>query len=147
MEAWLIQGFNGISLASILLLISLGLAFAFGLMGVINMAHGEFIMVGAYTTYVFETIIFGQYLQLSDTTMDWGLWFVLSIPVAFLIAVQLLYQGYLQDHTQQTGDQKSHNTQSHDQPEPTRARPTRPQTSPPHTDKNAGQLHAPSQTP
>ena len=85
MNDWLIQAFNGGSLASILLLISLGLAFAFGLMGVINMAHGEFIMLGAYTTYVFETIIFKQYLQASSETMAWGLWFVLSIPAAFLV--------------------------------------------------------------
>ncbi len=46
MSSLLLQGFNGLSLASILLLISLGLAFSFGLMNVINMAHGEFIMVG-----------------------------------------------------------------------------------------------------
>ncbi len=46
------QLFNGLSLSSILLLISLGLAFCFGLMGVINMAHGEMIMVGAYVTYL-----------------------------------------------------------------------------------------------
>ena len=44
--------FNGLSVGSILLLVALGLAFSFGLMGVINMAHGEFIMVGAYVAYV-----------------------------------------------------------------------------------------------
>ena len=46
--------FNGLSLSSILLLAALGLAITFGLMGIINMAHGEFIMVGAYTTYVVQ---------------------------------------------------------------------------------------------
>jgi len=46
------QGFNGISLASILLLAALGLALSFGLMGVINMAHGELLMTGGYLTYV-----------------------------------------------------------------------------------------------
>ena len=54
MDAIILQLFNGLSLSSILLMVSLGLVFAFGLMGVINMAHGEFIMVGAYVTYVFQ---------------------------------------------------------------------------------------------
>ena len=49
--------FNGLSLSSILLLAALGLAITFGLMGIINMAHGEFIMVGAYTTYVVQGIL------------------------------------------------------------------------------------------
>ena len=46
--------FNGISLSSIILLTSLGLAITFGLMRVINMAHGEFLMIGAYMTYVVQ---------------------------------------------------------------------------------------------
>lgn len=46
MEVFLMQLFNGISVSSILLLAALGLAITFGLMGVINMAHGEFIMTG-----------------------------------------------------------------------------------------------------
>ena len=46
--------FNGISLSSILLLAALGLSITFGLMRVINMAHGEFIMLGAYTTYLVQ---------------------------------------------------------------------------------------------
>ena len=49
------QLFNGLSLGSILLLVALGLALTFGQMGVINMAHGEFIMAGAYTAYVVQT--------------------------------------------------------------------------------------------
>lgn len=48
MSILLLQLFNGISLSSILLLIALGLAITFGLMNVINMAHGEFLMIGAY---------------------------------------------------------------------------------------------------
>lgn len=44
--------FNGLSLSSIILLTSLGLAITFGVMRVINMAHGEFVMIGAYTTFV-----------------------------------------------------------------------------------------------
>lgn len=50
MEIWISQLFSGLSIGSILLLASLGLAFSFGLMKVINMAHGEFIMCGAYVT-------------------------------------------------------------------------------------------------
>lgn len=49
--------FNGLSLSSIILLASLGLAITFGLMRVINMAHGEFMMIGAYTTYVVQGLI------------------------------------------------------------------------------------------
>jgi urea transport system permease protein len=51
MEVILNQVFVGLSIASILLLVALGLTFTFGQMNVINMAHGEFIMAGAYTTY------------------------------------------------------------------------------------------------
>ena len=80
MIGWLAQGFNGLSLASILLMISLGLAFAFGLMKVINMAHGEFIMVGAYVTYVFQNT-FAEMLG----GVELGIWFVLAIFVAFLV--------------------------------------------------------------
>ena len=54
MELWALQLFNGLSLSSILLLIALGLALSFGLMNVINLAHGEFIMIGAYTTYALQ---------------------------------------------------------------------------------------------
>src|SRR3954465_5636565 len=80
MTSILLQAFNGLSLSSILLLISLGLAFSFGLMNVINMAHGEFIMVGAYVTYLFQE----RFAALLGGT-EFGLWFVLAIPVAFLV--------------------------------------------------------------
>src|SRR5215218_553034 len=80
MDSLLSQIFNGLSLGSILLLAALGLAFSFGLMNVINMAHGEFIMVGAYVTYLFQER-FAASLGGTGT----GLWFVLAIPVAFLI--------------------------------------------------------------
>jgi urea transport system permease protein len=56
--------FRGLSLGSILLVVALGLAITFGLMGVINMAHGEMIAVGAYTTYVVQNV-FGNGLALS----------------------------------------------------------------------------------
>ena len=55
MELFLTQVFNGLSVSSILLLVAIGLAFSFGLMGVINMAHGELIMVGAYSAYVMQS--------------------------------------------------------------------------------------------
>lgn len=57
MEVFIMQLFNGISVSSILLLAAIGLAITFGLMGVINMAHGEFIMIGAYTAYVVQNLL------------------------------------------------------------------------------------------
>ena len=53
--------FTGVSLGSILLLVALGLAITYGLMGVINMAHGELMMIGAYATYVVQNL-FRAYL-------------------------------------------------------------------------------------
>ncbi len=52
----LMQGFAGLSLFSVLLLMGLGLAIIFGQMGVINMAHGEFMTIGAYTIYLGSTL-------------------------------------------------------------------------------------------
>jgi urea transport system permease protein len=72
------QLFTGISLGSILLLVALGLAITYGLMGVINMAHGELMMIGAYATYVMQTL-FQKYLP---GAFDWYL--IAAIPVAFL---------------------------------------------------------------
>lgn len=71
--------FYGISLGSILLLAALGLAITFGLMGVINMAHGEMIMLGAYATYVMQRL-FQAY---APEAFDWYL--LTSIPAAFVI--------------------------------------------------------------
>lgn len=70
--------FSGISLGSILLLVALGLAITYGLMGVINMAHGELMMIGAYATYVVQGL-FQRYLP---GAFDWYL--VASVPVAFM---------------------------------------------------------------
>ncbi|MBA2675278.1 urea ABC transporter permease subunit UrtB [Ramlibacter sp.] len=69
--------FSGISLGSILLLVALGLAITYGLMGVINMAHGELMMIGAYATYVVQ-VLFRQYLP---GAFDWYL--VAAVPVSF----------------------------------------------------------------
>jgi urea transport system permease protein len=83
-EGILLQLFNGLSLGSILLMVSLGLAFAFGLMGVINMAHGEFIMIGAYMAFVFQQV-FASMLG----GVELGIWFLLAIPAAFVVAALL----------------------------------------------------------
>ncbi len=70
--------FYGLSLGSILLLAALGLAITFGLMGVINMAHGEMLMIGAYATFVVQNL-FVEYLP---SFFDWYL--IVAIPVSFL---------------------------------------------------------------
>jgi urea transport system permease protein len=89
--------FRGISLGSILLVAALGLAITFGLMRVINMAHGEMIAVGAYTTYLVQNIfasgitipffgfslpIFG--LNLTGTAYQW--YFIAALPLSFIAA-------------------------------------------------------------
>src|SRR5690606_22035682 len=51
--------FRGLSLGSVLLVVAIGLAITFGLMGIINMAHGEFIAIGAYTTYLIQNLFAG----------------------------------------------------------------------------------------
>ena len=72
--------FSGISLGSILLLVALGLAITYGLMGVINMAHGELMMIGAYATYVVQGL-FQQYLP-----QAFDAYLVAAVPVSFLAA-------------------------------------------------------------
>lgn len=95
MQIWISQLFNGLSIGSILLLAALGLAFSFGLMKVINMAHGEFIMVGAYVTYFFQTFL-AEPLRGADGQKE-GIIFVLSIVAAFLItgALGLLLERFI----------------------------------------------------
>ena len=70
--------FYGLSLGSILLLAALGLAISFGLMGVINMAHGEMLMLGAYSTYLIQNVFMAYFPNL----FDWYL--AVAIPFAFL---------------------------------------------------------------
>jgi urea transport system permease protein len=77
------QGFNGLSNFSVLLLMALGLAIIFGQMGVINMAHGEFLTIGAYTTYVLSTV-----------AQSWAPWllesyFFVAIVLSFFLAAAL----------------------------------------------------------
>lgn len=89
--------FRSLSLGSILLIVALGLAITFGLMGVINMAHGEMIAIGAYTTYVVQNV-FGGGLALSPfgfsialpgmhaTGRIYEAYFLVSLPLSFLSA-------------------------------------------------------------
>ena len=99
--------FHGLSLGSILLVVALGLAITFGLMGIINMAHGEMIAVGAYTCYVVQNIFgtgfgftitlpfsfggkmihFGLHLPgLNATGWTYESYFLVAIPLSFLMA-------------------------------------------------------------
>ena len=68
------QGFNGLSVFCVLLLMALGLAIIFGQMGVINMAHGEFIMMGAYTGYVVQLVV-----------PDYTVSLIIALPLAFAV--------------------------------------------------------------
>jgi urea transport system permease protein len=70
------QLFFGLSLGSVLLLAAIGLSITFGVMGVINMAHGEMMMLGAYTTYVVQLLM--------PNSIDYSLW--VAIPAAFLVS-------------------------------------------------------------
>lgn len=74
MDILLNQLVAGLSVGSVLLLVAVGLSLTFGQMGVINMAHGEFIMVGAYTAYVVQLVVGSA-----------GLSLLISIPLAFII--------------------------------------------------------------
>ena len=74
MDALVSQLFAGLSLGSVLLLAALGLALTFGQMGVINMAHGEFMMAGAYTAFVVQGVI-----------ADAGVSLLVSLVIGFLV--------------------------------------------------------------
>ncbi|MCX7213657.1 MAG: urea ABC transporter permease subunit UrtB [Burkholderiales bacterium] len=77
---WLGRIFAGLSLGSILMLAAIGLAITYGLLGVINMAHGEMIMIGAYATYVTQTV----FRQAFPDAFAW--YPLVALPVAFLAA-------------------------------------------------------------
>jgi urea transport system permease protein len=70
--------FTGLSLGSVLLLAALGLAITYGLIGVINMAHGEFLMIGAYATFVVQTIFRSYLVQYQD------FYLIFAVPFSFL---------------------------------------------------------------
>src|SRR6266436_2650904 len=84
-EILLMQAFNGLSLFTVLVLMALGLAIVFGLMGVINMAHGELMAMGAYATYAtaefFERFFPGLM----------GIYFLVGIVIAFLVTFAFGY--------------------------------------------------------
>ena len=71
--------FNGLSLASILLLMSLGLAITFGLMGIINMAHGEMLMLGSYTAYVLQEFFLTTFPKYLDY------YFIFALPLSIVV--------------------------------------------------------------
>ncbi len=81
--------FNGVSLGAVLLIMSLGLAVTFGLMGIINMAHGEMLMIGSYTAYVVQGIFEAHFPRNQDY------YFFVALPLSFLAAglVGLLLEG------------------------------------------------------
>ena len=81
-ELWNLLGklFQGFSLASVLLLAAIGLAITFGVMGVINMAHGEMVMLGAYTTYVVQEVFRAHWPGGFDLSL------AVAVPAAFLVA-------------------------------------------------------------
>lgn len=82
-ELWSIlvmQGFSGLSLFSVLLLMALGLAIIFGQMGVVNLAHGEFMALGAYTVYLCSTITHDHFPAFAPY------YFIVAIGIAFVVA-------------------------------------------------------------
>src|SRR5207302_1953349 len=72
--------FNGLSLASVLLIMSLGLAIILGLMGIINMAHGEMLMLGCYTAYVMQELFAKHWPAHQDY------YFVIALPLSVIVA-------------------------------------------------------------
>ncbi|MCL2924122.1 MAG: branched-chain amino acid ABC transporter permease [Trichodesmium sp. MAG_R04] len=79
MQELLIAIFNGISIGSVLLIVALGLAIIFGLMGVINLAHGELIMLGAYTTFVVQNVCNSIGKPIAN------IYIFFAIPIAFIV--------------------------------------------------------------
>ncbi len=78
--SYLQNAWYGLSLGSVLLLAAIGLAITFGVMGVINMAHGEMVMIGAYVTFVVQEVIRTSYPGLFDYSL------LIAVPLAFLVA-------------------------------------------------------------
>ncbi len=88
--------FRGLSAGSVLLLIALGLAITFGLMGVINMAHGELMVVGAYATFVVQNIFVSAF---GLGSFGFNFYFIAALPVAFAAAAAvglLMERGVIQ---------------------------------------------------
>ena len=73
--------FNGVAIGAVLLMAALGLAIVFGLMGVINLAHGELMMLGAYTTYVVQLVF-----KLPAMQSYYNAYVLVAIPLAFVVS-------------------------------------------------------------
>lgn len=84
--------FQGISLGTVLILMAMGLAITFGLMGVINMAHGEMMMIGAYTTYEMQRLFGSLAASGAISAAHQDLYFWAALPAAFLTAA---FAGFL----------------------------------------------------
>lgn len=78
--------FRGFSTGSVLLIVSFGLAITFGLMGVINMAHGEFVAIGGYVTFMVQRT-FVDIWGAGSVAFDW--YFIVALPVSFCVAALL----------------------------------------------------------
>ena len=97
-DIFVMQGFSGISLFSVLLLMGLGLALIFGQMGVINMAHGEFMALGAYTVYLCSTLTanyfpaFGPYYFLFAIVLAFTICAALGAAVEWLMIRRLYHR-------------------------------------------------------
>ena len=82
MQLFLESLFNGVAIGSVLLVAALGLAIVFGLMGVINLAHGELMMLGAYSTYITQLI----FKQVSFLKPFYDSYVIVAIGIAFLVS-------------------------------------------------------------
>ena len=82
--------FNGVSIGAVLLISALGLAIVFGLMGVINLAHGELMMLGAYTTFVVQNVFKGLGEPFFSS------YIIFALPTAFIVAglMALAFMGF-----------------------------------------------------
>ena len=78
--------FRGFSTGSVLLIVSFGLAITFGLMGVINMAHGEFVAIGGYVTFLVQNVFINTF-GLSSSAFGWYL--IVALPASFLVAAAI----------------------------------------------------------
>ncbi len=92
----MMQGFNGLSVFSVLVLMALGLAIIFGQMGVINMAHGEFLTIGAYTTYVFSKLATDHFPSMQPYYFFFAIIgaFVIGGAVGYLVEILMIRHLY-----------------------------------------------------
>ena len=82
------QIFNSLSISSVLLMVALGLSITFGIMRVINFAHGEFVMIGAYVTFLTDRLLYDA--------LGGGNWFLVALLAAFVVTAAI---GYLTERS------------------------------------------------